>query len=205
MRKHRMLRSLLLSCAAVVLVLPLTALGAVEMKPVTLGETVVLKCNISLHHEIFWLRVSMEERPRLLMVTGLKSDGKLSEVWNYNSTQFTGCLVDKSFGLKISHVLKSDLASYYCGIADGKRMDFEDGVHIFAKPTHSSREITAENISNYEKDAVLSVAEKWLIPYPIFAAVLGFGQLGLVLAVAVVHVISWKKNRLSEASKRKPF
>ncbi|KAL6487030.1 hypothetical protein MHYP_G00036560 [Metynnis hypsauchen] len=164
------------------------------MKPVTLGETVVLKCNISLHHEIFWLRVSMVERPRLLMVTGLKSDGKLSEIWNYNSTHFKGCLFDKFFGLKISHVMKSDLASYYCGIADGKRMDFEDGVHIFAKPNHLWREIRPENISNYEKDAVLSVTEKSLIPYPIFAAVLGFGQLGLVLAVVVVHVISWRKN-----------
>lgn len=111
--------------------LPLWALGPIERKQVKLGEPVLLKCNISLHHEIFWLRVNMKERPRLLMVVRLKNDGGLTEVLNYNTTHFESCLVDKFFGLRIFSVLDNDLGSYYCGIVEGKRMEFEEGVHIY--------------------------------------------------------------------------
>ncbi|XP_072534325.1 uncharacterized protein [Salminus brasiliensis] len=181
-----------------VVFLPFKALEAVNMLQVELGGTITLKCNISLHHEVFWLRVSMEERPRLLMVAGLKSDGKISEVWNYDAAHYKGCLVDRFFGLQISHVLRSDFASYYCGILDGKRMEFEEGVHVYAKPAQPERVMNAENITGCEKDEVLSVAEKDLgtIPYTIFAAVLGAGQLGMVLAVVVVHMRTWKKKTL---------
>lgn len=115
--------------------LPLRALGAIERKQVKLGQPVVLKCNISLHHEIFWLRVSMKERPRLLMVVRLKNDGSLTEVLNDNRTHFEACLVGKFFGLRIFNVLNNDLGSYYCGIVEGKRMEFEEGVHIYGNIT----------------------------------------------------------------------
>lgn len=113
------------------LVLPLRAFGTLEQKIVKLGEPVLLKCNISLHHEIFWLRVNMKERPRLLMVVRLKNDGGITEVLNNNRTHYESCLVDKFFGLRILTVLTDDFGLYYCGIVEGKHMAFEEGVHIY--------------------------------------------------------------------------
>lgn len=73
----------------------------------------------------------MKEKPRLLMVVRLKNDGGLTEVLNYNSDHYESCLVDKSFGLRIFNVLNNDLGSYYCGVVEGKRMQFEEGVQIY--------------------------------------------------------------------------
>lgn len=112
------------------LAFPLKASGSIEQKRVKLGDPVTLRCNISLHHEIFWLRVSMMEKPRIIMVSRLKNDGELTEVLNYDRTHYEGCLMDRFFGLRIFSVLISDLGSYYCGIVEGKRMEFEDGVHL---------------------------------------------------------------------------
>lgn len=69
------------------------------------------------------------------MVARLKNDGDLTEILNDDSTHYEGCLVDKFIGLRILNVLISDLGSYYCGIAEGKRMDFDDGVHIYGNIT----------------------------------------------------------------------
>lgn len=69
------------------------------------------------------------------MVVRLKNDGSLTEVLNYNSTCFEACLVGKFFGLRIFSVLNNDLGSYYCGIVEGKRMEFEEGVHIYGNIT----------------------------------------------------------------------
>ncbi|XP_015461144.2 uncharacterized protein LOC103038664 isoform X2 [Astyanax mexicanus] len=191
---HTMLLSLYLFTAVF---LPFTALEAVEMLEVELGQAVTLKCNISLHHEIFWLKVSMEDKPRLLMVAGLKSDGIVSDVWNYDTSRYRGSLGldERFFGLKILHVLKSDLASYYCGTLDGKRMEFEEGVHIYAKPAQPKTSTNTEKITSYEQDPVPSVAENGFNPYTIFAAVLGVGQLGMLLAVVVVHLIAGRPIR----------
>ncbi|MCI4376292.1 hypothetical protein PGIGA_G00186730 [Pangasianodon gigas] len=172
----------------VALVLPLKALSTIERKWVKLGEPVVLKCNISLHHEIFWLRVSIMEKPRLLMVARLKNDGGLTEVLNYNSTHFEGCLVDKFFGLRIFSVLNNDLGSYYCGIVEGKHMEFEDGVHIYG-------DIRNESVSNCKEafPPLPPVAGKGQLLYPMFAAALGVGLLVMVLVVFIVHMMAYRK------------
>ncbi|XP_017317949.1 novel immune-type receptor 14 isoform X1 [Ictalurus punctatus] len=169
------------------LVLPLRALGTIEQKRVKLGESVVLKCSISLHHEIFWLRVNMKERPKVVLVARLKNDGGITEVLNHNSTHFEGCLVDKFFGLKIFSVLNSDLGSYYCGIVEGKRMEFEDGVHIY--------DIRDECVCNNKEAFSIQppVAEKINISYAVFAAVLSVGLLAMVLVVFIVHMLICRK------------
>ncbi|KAF4090465.1 hypothetical protein AMELA_G00052350 [Ameiurus melas] len=167
------------------LVLPLRALGTIEQKLVKLGESVVLKCTISLHHEIFWLKVNMKEKPKIVMVARLKNDGGLTEVLNHNSTHFEGCLVDKFFGLKIFSVLNSDLGSYYCGIVEGKRIEFENGVHIY-------EDIKDDCVYNY-KEAFSTqppVAEKENISYLVFAAVLSVGLLAMVLGIFIVHLFN---------------
>ncbi|KAG7333935.1 hypothetical protein KOW79_002342 [Hemibagrus wyckioides] len=169
----------------VALALPLKGLGATEQKQVQLGKSVVLRCNISLHHEIFWLRVNRLERPRLLMVARLKNDGDFTEIWNYDSTHYEGCLVDKFIGLRILNVLINDLGSYYCGIAEGKRMEFEDGVHIYA-------DMRDEKVTNYKEDIPIRprVPEKRQSLYPVFASILGAGLLLMVLVVFIVQMIT---------------
>ncbi|KAM9477502.1 uncharacterized protein Hap1MRO34_010325 [Clarias gariepinus] len=170
------------------LVLPLRALGTIKQKQVKLGEKVILKCNISLHQEIFWLRVSRMEKPRLIMVARLKNDGGLTEVVNYNSTHYEGCLVDKFFGLRILTVLKNDLGSYYCGTVEGKHMEFEDGVHIYGNMVNES-----VSIYNEAFPFVPPVAEKRQNSYKIYAAVLGIGLLIMVLVVFIVHMITFRE------------
>ncbi|KAK2852522.1 hypothetical protein Q7C36_007723 [Tachysurus vachellii] len=158
----------------VVLAFPLKASGSIEQKRVKLGDPVTLRCNISLHHEIFWLRVSMMERPRIIMVSRLKNDGELTEVLNYDRTHYEGCLMDRFFGLRIFSVLKSDLGSYYCGIVEGKRMEFEDGVHLhaFSSPVPDERQSS----------------------YPVFATILGVGLLMMVMVVFIVQMMTCRKN-----------
>lgn len=124
---------------AAVLLLLLGASENVQIKEVHLGQAALLKCNVSLHHEVFWLKVNMKEMPKLLMVARLKNDGGLTEVHKYNDSNFEGCLVEKLFGLRIFRVLKSDLGSYFCGIFDNKRMEFADGVHIYGKKKNNGK------------------------------------------------------------------
>ncbi|KAF7710326.1 hypothetical protein HF521_009198 [Silurus meridionalis] len=170
----------------VALALPFKAMGAIERQEVQLGKPVILKCNISLHHEIFWLKVNNEEKPRIVLVARLKNNGGLTEVMNYNTTHYEGCMIDRFFGLKISSVLNSDLGSYYCGIVEGKRMEFEDGVHIY--------EDKDECVSSNKKASTIHpTAETRSNSYRVFAAVLGVGLLVMVLVFFIVHMITCRK------------
>lgn len=117
---------------SVLIILPLNHLEAVQLKEVNLGDTVVLKCNISFYNDIHWLKMS-EGRPMALMVTSLKHNGELSVVWNYNESRFEGFMEKQMTGLRISNVSTSDLATYYCATLYQKHLDFDKGVQLYSK------------------------------------------------------------------------
>ncbi|XP_026116593.1 uncharacterized protein LOC113095174 [Carassius auratus] len=203
-----------LTALTVLLVLPLKRLEAVELKEVRLGETVALMCNLSLYSETHWLRMS-EGRLMALMVTSLKNTGELSVVWNYNETHFEGFMEKQMTGLKILHISTCDLATYYCSTSYQKRLDFDKGVQLYSKCDISFLILyiyicvcvcvcvcALFFIPKYISLLFESNINKWLsaclngpsLHYQVFAAVLSFGLLGMLLAVSVVHMKTRTKN-----------
>uniref|UniRef100_A0A8C1HAX8 Ig-like domain-containing protein n=1 Tax=Cyprinus carpio carpio TaxID=630221 RepID=A0A8C1HAX8_CYPCA len=173
---------MVLSCLialTVLLVSPLKHLEAVELKEAKLGETVALMCNLSVYFEIHWLKIS-EGRLMALMVTSLKHTGELSVVWNYNETHFEGFMEMQTTGLRILHVSTSDFATYYCATSYQKRLDFDKGVQLY---NLSGREKKGENKTD-ESGGLNGPS----LHYQVFAAVLCFGLLVMLLAVSVVHI-----------------
>ncbi|XP_067297277.1 uncharacterized protein [Pseudorasbora parva] len=165
------------SCLTTVFViLPLNHLEAVQLKEVKLGETVVLKCNISFN-DIHWLKMS-EGRPMALMVTSLKHNGELSVVWNYNESRFEGFLEKQMTGLRIAHVSTSDLGTYYCASLYQKHLDFDKGVQLY----------TSQQSKEEPFDQVKGLSNGLSLHYQVFAGVLGLSLLGMLLAVSVVHM-----------------
>ncbi|KTG36273.1 hypothetical protein cypCar_00042594 [Cyprinus carpio] len=160
----------LLTAITILLVSPLKHLEAVELKEVKLGETVALMCNLSVYFEIHWLKIS-EGRLMALMVTSLKHTGQLSVVWNYDKTHFEGFMEMQTTGLRILHVSTSDLATYYCATSYQKRLDFDKGVQLYTNQQGLSACLDGPSLH-----------------YQVFAAVLSFGLLGMLLAVFVVHM-----------------
>lgn len=173
----------------VLLVSPPKRLEAVELKEVRLGETVALMCNLSLYSEIHWLRMS-EGRLMALMVTSLKHTGELSVVWNYNETHFEGFMEKQMTGLRILHISTCDLATYYCSTSYQKRLDFDKGVQLYTnqqskqKPSDNVRDLSG-GVKQTDLSGGFSGAS---LHYQVFAAVLCFGLLVMLLAISVVHI-----------------
>uniref|UniRef100_A0A8B9RBI0 Ig-like domain-containing protein n=1 Tax=Astyanax mexicanus TaxID=7994 RepID=A0A8B9RBI0_ASTMX len=103
--------------------------NALKKMEVNLGQSQMLKCDMSYHHEINWIRMDDQAKPKTLMVMGLKNDGAMSVAWNFNDSHFEGCVVDRFIGLRIYQVSESDLATYFCAASHNKRMEFGEGIH----------------------------------------------------------------------------
>uniref|UniRef100_A0A8C1TFN3 Ig-like domain-containing protein n=1 Tax=Cyprinus carpio TaxID=7962 RepID=A0A8C1TFN3_CYPCA len=183
----------LLTAITILLVSPLKHLEAVELKEVKLGETVALMCNLSVYFEIHWLKIS-EGRLMALMVTSLKHTGELSVVWNYNETHFEGFMEMQTTGLRILHVSTSDLATYYCATSYQKRLDFDKGVQLYTNQQDKQKTSDhVQDLSGREKKGENKTDESGglngpSLHYQVFAAVLCFGLLVMLLAVSVVHI-----------------
>ncbi|KAI4905848.1 hypothetical protein NFI96_021758, partial [Prochilodus magdalenae] len=119
----------LFACIAI-LVLPLMSLKALKETTVRLGDGVTLKCDMSYHHEINWLKMDEDAQPKSVMVMGLKNDGALSVAWNSNETHYEGCVVERLIGLRIFNVSDSDLGMYFCAALSGKVMVFAEGIRL---------------------------------------------------------------------------
>ncbi|XP_077102554.1 uncharacterized protein LOC143753755 [Siphateles boraxobius] len=180
---------MVLSCLITVLIiLPLKHLEAVQLKEVNLGDTVVLKCNISFYNDIHWLKIS-EGRPVALMVTSLKHNGELSVVWNYNESRFEGFMEEQLTGLRISQISTSDLSTYHCATLYQKHLDFDKGVQLYTN--QQSKEKPFDRVKD------LSGGLNGLsLHYQVFAAALCSGLLGMLLAVSVVHMKTRTKKHL---------
>ncbi|KAG1956370.1 si:dkey-22i16.9 [Pimephales promelas] len=141
---------MVLSCLITVLIiLRLNHLDAVQLKEVSLGDTVVLKCNISFYNDIHWLKMS-EGRPMALMVTSLKHNGELSVVWNYNESRFEGFMEEQMTVLRIFQISTSDLSTYHCATLYQKHLDFDKGVQLYTnqqrkeKPFDSVKDLSED-------------------------------------------------------------
>lgn len=163
-------------------------MGAVEMKEVKLGDVVTIMCNNSFYNEIHWLKISVEGQPIPLMVTNLKHNGELSVVWNLEPTHFEGIKDSRIIGLRIFNVSTNDLATYYCVTVNGKRMNFDEGLKLYTIQ------------GNEEEQSFNLVQGKSFVGhsphYQVFAAVLSFGLLGMLVAVSVVHMKARTKNKM---------
>ncbi|XP_075209728.1 Ig kappa chain V-V region T1 [Chanos chanos] len=145
-----------------------------QLKQIQIGDYVTLDCNISFHHEITWLRVRSGMDPEVVVVAGLNSDGQMSTVWSMGSNHFSGSVKNRSIALIIRNVSEEDLGSYYCVTKDGRMLQFGKGAHLY-------------------ETLKISCGSSQL--YQIYAAVLGIGQLMMIVAVVIVHMKTKKRNK----------
>ncbi|TRY65389.1 hypothetical protein DNTS_013983, partial [Danionella cerebrum] len=142
----------------------LVSLEALQVKDVNLGGTVDLKCTLPFYKEIYWLKIS-GGGPLALFTANLKHNGELFVVWNNDSTHFEGFMENQKIVLRIRNISNSDLCTFYCARLFKEHLDFDEGVKL-----------------------VISGGFDGLsLQYHIFAAVLLFGLVGMLLAIFVVH------------------
>ncbi|KAG9259634.1 hypothetical protein AMEX_G27141 [Astyanax mexicanus] len=175
--------SLLFACF-VILVLSLKPSNALKKMEVNLGQSQMLKCDMSYHHEINWIRMDDQAKPKTLMVMGLKNDGAMSVAWNFNDSHFEGCVVDRFIGLRIYQVSESDLATYFCAASHNKRMEFGEGIRLQ----------TQEKLTQHGQDEGLfsSSGEKFH-SHVIIAVALSCGMLLMVVTLIGVHIKTQKR------------
>ncbi|KAL7855571.1 hypothetical protein AOLI_G00191750 [Acnodon oligacanthus] len=175
---------MLFAWIAVLILSSVKSLKALQEKTVTLGEPVTLKCDMSYHHEIYWVKLGADYQPKTVMVMGLKNDGALSVAWNSNETHYEGCVVERLIGLKISKVSERDLAMYFCAASIGKPMEFGEGVRLQTKETQAPSKQDSETSSGSRGPFNTHI---------IIAGALSCGLLLMVVTIVAVHVMTNRK------------
>ncbi|KAK1792839.1 hypothetical protein P4O66_012748 [Electrophorus voltai] len=165
----------------VILVFPLKSLKALKMAEAKLGHSITLMCGMSYHHEINWLRMGLDLKPKTLMVMGLKNDGDLSVSWNSNESHFEGCVQNRFIGLKILKVLHSDLVTYFCAASNGKRMEFGEGICLYTNHSEPTSHNTPQATPVTPKGGLTQT-------HLIIALMLCVGLLLMVLTIIAVHM-----------------
>uniref|UniRef100_A0A8C9RNA7 Ig-like domain-containing protein n=1 Tax=Scleropages formosus TaxID=113540 RepID=A0A8C9RNA7_SCLFO len=77
------------------------------------GDTVSLRCNISYHVEITWIKQPTDESPALLLTAHIGNDGKLF-IKKQLSPRFTAQVSERSIMLTVGNVTAADCGLYYC-------------------------------------------------------------------------------------------
>ncbi|KAI1889974.1 hypothetical protein AGOR_G00168430 [Albula goreensis] len=153
-----------------------------EWKGIKLGDNVTLGCNISYEIETTWLRHTTDQLPTVLMVNSpIKTDLTVFSK-NTLSNRFTSVpnAENETTELRISNVIESDLALYYCvGRLQGI-LQFGKGTRLYREPSHEA------DPQAPKQD--LSSQSSFPSFYMIYASLLGLGQLGMICAVFTVHV-----------------
>ena len=111
----------------------LRQLEAFERKWVCLGDTVDIKCSISFHHDITWLKLNNEQPPIVMMVTSLISDGEMAVIYRDKDLWTEASVKGRAVTLTIKNISVDYLGLYYCTRTKDKVLTFVTGVLVHGK------------------------------------------------------------------------
>ncbi|KAJ8271716.1 hypothetical protein COCON_G00105750 [Conger conger] len=173
--------------------LMMESLETVLQKAVDLGDAVELRCIISYHYEITWMRQGPNEVPTILLVAKLEDAGKVGYVYQ-RSKHFIGVSSNRSISLMIKGITKADYALYYCAGKDTKILNFGNGTQLL--DPGSGMQVTHPVTKDYVgSEKAPDDHSGWASPlfYQLYAALQGLGLLGMISALAAVHLKSRKQ------------
>lgn len=178
------------------------SLETIVQRKVNLGDTVKLDCTISYHFEITWLRHGPGQIPSVLLVAKLDDDGKILVVLR-QSDRFVGVISNRSIALTVTDIKEDDYALYYCTGKEGRTLQFGKGTQLM-DPADSATQPVTKVCGGCERAPVPANHSGSAGPanhsgsggalfYPLYVAVLGCGQLGMICAVATAHLRSRRR------------